>query len=91
MLDKIWGWLHARLLNLYSLRAAIVACVVSIAGQIPHELVAQLAGLADTLGLGYRAKLLLAMFGGGYVMADLIRARKKAVPEASPAYAWLNK
>jgi hypothetical protein len=91
MVKRIWGWLNARLLNLYSLRAAIVAVVVSFASQLPPGVIASLASVADELGLGYRAKLVLAVFGGFYVMADMIRARSKAVPEAAPAYAWLNK
>lgn len=82
---------YRRLLNLYTLRGTIVAAVVAIAGQLPPEVMERLRDLADAAGLGYRAKLVLALFGGGYVIADLIRKNRKAVPEASPAFGLYGK
>ncbi|MBP8235742.1 MAG: hypothetical protein KAY22_25945 [Rhizorhabdus sp.] len=66
-----------RFLNLYSLRAAIVALLAIVSPAVmPPELVQALTSIADAAGAGDIRLTTLAIFGGMYVLLDVLRKSK---------------
>lgn len=90
-LKAIWRAIAARLFNWYSLRALLVLSVSAIAPHLDPRISQMLLRLVDVLDLGNPTGAALAVFGGGYVLRDLAKARAKAMPEAGPDYSWIAK
>lgn len=88
ILRQIGALLWARFWNLYTLRAILVAAIAAIAPAIDPRFAAELTRLVDALIGGDASVGMLAIFGGGYVLLDMIRARRKAMPEAGPDRSW---
>lgn len=90
-LKGLWGAIVARFWNWYTLRAIAVLVLSVATPYIDPRLAAALNKIVDALAGGDATAGMLAIFGGGYVLRDLIKARRKAIPEGGPDYSWVSK
>lgn len=90
-LKAVWAAILARFWNLYTLRAIAVVVLSLATPHIDPRLASALNRIVDALAGGDAGGAVLAVFGGGYVLADLLKARRKAMPEGGPDYSWVAK
>lgn len=90
-LKLVWGALVARFWNLYTLRAVLVVVLSVATPYIDPRLAAALTRIVESLAGSDPVAGMLAVFGGGYVIHDLVKARRKAMPEAGPDNSWIAK